>query len=38
MTLWSRQGLTREITEEAADVLRKLPNAVDRQFVLPQAA
>jgi DNA-binding transcriptional LysR family regulator len=38
MTLWSRQGLMREVTEETADVLRKLPDAVDRRFVLPQAA
>ena len=37
MTLWSRQGLTREVSEETAQVLRNLPDEVDRSLVLPQA-
>ena len=38
MTLWSRQGLTPEVGEEAAEVLRALPSAADRRFVVPQPA
>lgn len=37
MTLWSRRGLTREVSEGATEVLRNLTSPVDRELVLLQA-